>query len=60
MTTQIITDEILELLRADPSISRKKIADELGDITEDGVKYHLDKLKESGKIERLGGTRGRW
>jgi len=32
----------------------------LGDITEDGVKYHLDKLKQEGNIERIRGTRGYW
>lgn len=60
MTTQIISEKIMKLLRLNPSLSRKKLADVLGDITEDGVKYHLDKLKEEGKIERIGGTRGKW
>lgn len=60
MTTQIISEKIIELLRQHPSMSRKKLAEALGDITEDGVKYHLDKLKEEGKIERIGGTRGKW
>ena len=58
-TTQITT-QIVELLRQDPTISRKKLALTLEDITEDGVKYHLDKLKEEGKIKRVGGTRGKW
>ncbi|MEX0966610.1 MAG: winged helix-turn-helix transcriptional regulator [Bacteroidia bacterium] len=60
MTTQIISEKILDLLRQYPTMSRKKLAEVLGDITEDGVKYHLDKLKEEGKIERIGGTRGKW
>ncbi len=60
MTTQIISVKILELLRKNPSISRKNLAKEFEDITEDGIKYHLDKLKKEGKIKRVGGTRGKW
>jgi ATP-dependent DNA helicase RecG len=30
----------------------------LTDITEDGVKYHLDKLKDAGRIRRIGPDRG--
>lgn len=57
ITTQIISEKILELLKQNPTMSRKTLAEVLVDITEDGVKYHLDKLKEEGKIERIGGTR---
>jgi ATP-dependent DNA helicase RecG len=60
ITTQKIPERILELLKEDPTAGRKKLAIILGNITEDGVKYHLDKLKETGKIERVGGTRGHW
>ena len=60
MTTQIISEKIIELLRQDPTMSRKKLAEALGAITEDGVKYHLNKLKEENKIQRVGGTRGKW
>jgi ATP-dependent DNA helicase RecG len=60
MTTQIISEKIIELLRQHPTMSRKKLAEALGDITEDGVKYHLNKLKEERKIKRVGGTRGKW
>ena len=60
ITTQKFPERILEILKQDPAISRKKLAVTLGDITEDGVKYHLDKLKENGQVERIGGTRGYW
>lgn len=60
ITTQIVSDKILELLRQSPTMGRKRLAEALGDITEDGVKYHLSKLKEEKKIERIGGTRGKW
>jgi ATP-dependent DNA helicase RecG len=36
------------------------LAKAIGNITEDGIKYHLEKLKDEGKIRRLGGTRGKW
>ncbi|MBW3466918.1 RNA-binding domain-containing protein [Arthrospiribacter ruber] len=60
VTTHIISEKILEILKLNPAMGRKKIADVLGEITEDGVKYHLEKLKEEGKIKRIGGTRGKW
>ena len=55
-----MTTQIVELLRQHSTMSRKKLTLALKDITEDGVKYHLDKLKEEGKIKRIGGTRGKW
>ncbi len=50
--------KILELIRENPYITRKELAHEIGDITEDGVKYHLAKLKEKGKIKRVGPDKG--
>ena len=52
------TQKILSILKADPTASRKKIAARLGDITEDGVKYHLDKMKKEGLIRRVGPPKG--
>ena len=43
-TTQKTEDRIVEIL--------------LGDITEDGVKYHLDKLRKAGKIKHVGPDKG--
>jgi len=60
MTTQIISEKILQLIKEDASISRKQLAEKISNITEDGIKYHLDKLKEARKIKRIGGTRGIW
>ncbi|MDP2957634.1 MAG: ATP-binding protein [Longimicrobiales bacterium] len=58
-TTQKTTPErILDILRADPTASRRTISEHLTDITEDGVKYHLDKLKDAGRIRRIGPDRG--
>ncbi len=57
--TTLKTDErILEIIRARPSASRREISEELGDITQDGVKYHLDQLKQRGRIRRIGPDRG--
>jgi len=56
-TTQKTTQKILELMRETPNITRKKIAKTLG-ITEDGVKYHIDKLRKNSIIRRVGGRKG--
>ncbi|HLA28663.1 MAG TPA: winged helix-turn-helix domain-containing protein [Syntrophales bacterium] len=67
-TTQETTQEagmtpeeaILLLLREDSSITQKKIASRVG-LTPDGVKFHINKLKEKGIIRREGPTKkGRW
>jgi predicted HTH transcriptional regulator len=58
-TTQKKTPErLLEVLRKDPVASRRIISERLTDITQDGVKYHLDKLKKAGRIRRVGPDRG--
>ena len=65
-TTQKTTQKtnqkrILKVLRESPTASRRAIAEQLDDITENGVKYHLDRLKEAGLIRRVGPDRGgRW
>ncbi|MEX0780323.1 MAG: winged helix-turn-helix transcriptional regulator [Balneolales bacterium] len=51
-------ERILEMLVKYPSTSRKELSERLGDITSDGVKYHLNVLKKENKIERIGGDRG--
>ena len=56
-TTQ---ENILAGLRVEPTLTRKLLAQRLG-ISEDGVKYHLNKLKAAGRIRRVGPTKGgRW
>ena len=57
-TTQKTTQKIIELLRSNPALGRREIAEMLGDITEDGVKYQLNKLKTAGLIKRIGPDRG--
>ena len=60
-TTQETTQEkILALLRTNPTTTRVVLAKSLG-LTEDGVKYHLGKLKDAGKIRHHGPTKaGHW
>ena len=60
-TTQEATRQrILDLLEAEPEITRRRLAERLG-ISPDGVKYHLDKLRGAGVIRHVGSTKaGRW
>ncbi len=60
-TTQIPTRQrILELLRAEPKLTRNDLAVRTG-ITPDGVKYHLARLKRAGLLRRVGSDRaGHW
>jgi len=51
------TARILAALRRNPSASRRELAETLG-ITEPVVRYWLDRLREAGKIERVGPDRG--
>ena len=68
ITTQEATQEdraatqerILDLLRTEPAISRRVMAERIG-ITPDGVKYHLTKLRAAGVVRHVGATKGgRW
>ena len=47
----------MELISKYPTITRAEITDMLGDVTEDGVKYQLDKMKSNGLLERIGGRK---
>lgn len=52
------TEEVfLDALRKNPKISRKELS-KMVMISEDGVKYHLKKLKNKGLIEHIGPSRG--
>ena len=60
-STQETTQErILALLCEDPGLTRRALATRIG-ITADGVKYHLDKLGNAGRIRHVGATKkGHW
>lgn len=51
------TLKILELIKQNPKISRKELCGELC-INPSAVQKHIDKLKETKMIERLGGAKG--
>ncbi len=57
-TTQKTENRIIEILSLNPRASREEIAKDLGNITEEGVKYQSNKLKKQGKIERIGPDKG--
>ncbi len=57
-TTQKTTQKVLALIKENPYITRKELAREIGNITEDGIKYNLAKLKKEGKIKRVGPDKG--
>jgi ATP-dependent DNA helicase RecG len=60
-TTLNTTQRVLAILLSHPSASRREIAGRLGDITEDGVKYQLHKLRQAGTIRHVGPAKGgRW
>ena len=56
-TTQKTTEKILRLIKENPSITNKELA-RLCDITEDGVFYHIKKMKAAGIIRRIGPDKG--
>ena len=52
-TTQKTAQKILDVLVKNPSATRADLASATG-LSQDGVKWNLDKLKKSGKIRRVG------
>ena len=60
-TTQQTTQEkIILLIQEQPSITRRELAKKIG-LSDDGIKYHLNKLRSAGKIEHVGSTKaGHW
>jgi ATP-dependent DNA helicase RecG len=56
-TTQRTTQKILELIRQNPSMTRRELASAVG-ITEDGIKFNLNKLKKDRLIKRVGPDKG--
>jgi predicted HTH transcriptional regulator len=51
--------EILVLIRANPKVSYRSLAEQL-DINQSALQKHLNHLKDAGWLERMGGTRGYW
>ncbi len=54
------SEKILRLLKADPKLAAREIADSLG-ITQRAVEKQIAKLKKEGRIRRIGPAKGgRW
>ena len=52
---------ILNYLKEHPKATRQEVADALGNITENGIKYHFDRLQKNGYLKREGGRKtGSW
>ncbi len=53
-------ERIINLIKLNNKLTRKKIAQLMG-LSEEGVKYYLNKMKKNGKIEHVGSTKsGYW
>lgn len=51
---------ILKLIAANPAVTQKEMAVGLN-LTEDGIYYHIVRLKAKGMLRRVGGKKaGRW
>ena len=53
--------KVLEYFRNNPKGTRVEVANALGNITEDGVKFIIGKLQQKGLLKRVGGRKhGEW
>ncbi|MDO8840965.1 ATP-binding protein, partial [Methanocalculus sp.] len=57
-STQESTQKILAIIRDKPTVGRREIAELLGDVSENSVKYLIERMKEDGIIRRIGPTKG--
>ena len=60
-TTQKLTEQqlmIMDYLKTHPSASRKELSQNIIDITEDGIKYNLNRLRQLGLLKRVGPDKG--
>ena len=49
--------KIYDLIIANPKITRKELAEKVG-LSEDGIKFNLNKLKKDGLLKRVGPDKG--
>ena len=52
-TTQTTAQKILAIIKANPNVSRSALSREIG-LSPDGIKWHLQQLKEGNAIRRVG------
>ncbi len=56
-----IQEQIVLLMKDNPGITAEQIANEIKEITADGVRYHIRNLRTHGVIKREGSTKsGKW
>lgn len=56
----IIAEQILSLIRADSQITKKRLAEKLG-LSIEGIRYHTNILKKTGKLRFIGSSKkGYW
>lgn len=53
-TLSEVQKSIITLIKENPSISRKELSARIGNITEDGIKYHIQRLQKMGVLRREG------
>ncbi len=59
-TEETTQERILALLSAEPSLTRRALSKRIG-ISANGIKYHLERLKQAGVIRHVGSTKaGQW
>ena len=59
-TKEAIADRIIKIVIATPQITKSELAN-LCNMTVDGIRYHLSKMKKAGIIEWYGNSRnGKW
>lgn len=51
-----VPNRIVELMMMEPNITAKQIAEHLN-VSFDGVRYHIKKLRAEGKVKREGSTK---
>ena len=56
-STQKTTQKIIELIIANPQITRKEMSQLIG-ITEEGIKYQLNKMRKNNIVKRIGPDKG--
>jgi predicted HTH transcriptional regulator len=56
-TVEKTVEKILELIGSNPSITQKELMEKTG-LTRRGVEWNLSKLKERGKLKRVGSDKG--
>ncbi len=56
-TVEKTVEKIISLIRENPTITAKQI-EEMTKLSRRGVEYNLDKLKNEGRLKRIGADKG--